>query len=201
MNRFKQILKKRRSVREFQGKGVSRKIAKDLIDLARWAPSAHNAQPWRFAILESKELRNNLAREMGRSFKKDLQKDRLSPGVIQAKIQKSIERITGAPLVILICLKKEDRQCFPDKRRNRLEELMAHQGLGAATQNILLGAQAMGLGACWISAPLFCPRTVQRVLRIETKLEPVALILIGYPKKNPKPPLRHGVKRVTLKFT
>jgi coenzyme F420-0:L-glutamate ligase / coenzyme F420-1:gamma-L-glutamate ligase len=201
MNRFNQILKTRRSVREFQTKRVTQKIANELIDMARWAPSAHNAQPWRFAILKNKELRNKLAREMGEAFKKDLEKDHVSPGVIQVKIQKSIERIVGAPLIILVCLNKEERNSFPDRRRNRLEEHMAHQGIGAAIQNILLGAQAMGLGACWFSAPLFCPRRVQRVLRIDTRLKPIALVLIGYPKESPKPPFRYGVKKVTLKLT
>jgi F420 biosynthesis protein FbiB-like protein len=200
MDRFNQILKKRRSVREFQAKGVSRKIAKDLIDLARFAPSAHNAQPWRFVILENKGLQNKLAREMGAAFKKDLQKDRFSPEVIQGKIKISIDRIGGAPLAILVCLNKEDRHYFSDRRRSRLEELMAHQGIGAAIQNILLGAQAMGLGACWISAPLFCARAVRRVLDIETGLVPIALILIGYPKKIPQMPFRLGAKKVILKI-
>ncbi len=200
MNRFNQILKKRRSVREFKAKRVGRKIAWKLIDLARWAPSAHNAQPWRFAILESKELRNRLAWKMGAAFRKDLQKDGFSASVIQAKIKKSIERIAGAPLAILVSLPKEERQRFADKRRNLLEEHMTHQGIGAAIQNILLGAQAMGLGACWYSAPLFCPGTVQRVLSLDSRLVPVALILIGYPKKSPRPPFRYGVKRITLEF-
>jgi nitroreductase len=112
MNRFNQILKTRRSVREFQTKRVTRKIANELIDIARWAPSAHNAQPWRFAILEKKELRNKLAREMGEAFKRDLEKDHFPPGVIQGKMQKSFERIACAPLIILVCLNKEDRQRF-----------------------------------------------------------------------------------------
>jgi F420 biosynthesis protein FbiB-like protein len=201
MDRFDQILKKRRSVREFQARKVSQKIANKLIDLARWAPSAHNAQPWRFAILESKELRNRLAREMGQAFKKDLKKDHYAPEVIHARIQKSIERIVGAPLLILVCLSKEERRIFPDRRRNRLEEHMAHQSIGAAIQNILLGAQAMGLGACWISAPLFCARTVKRVLSIDTRLEPIALVLLGYPKESPKTPSRYRVKKVTLRLT
>jgi F420 biosynthesis protein FbiB-like protein len=200
MNRFNQILKTRRSVREFQARKVTRKITNELIDLARWAPSAHNTQPWRFAILESKELRNRLAREMGKAFKKDLERDHFAPEVIQARIQKSIERIVGAPLLILVCLRRGERNIFPDRRRNRLEEHMAHQSIGAAIQNILLGAHALGLGACWISAPLFCPRTIKRVLNIDTRWEPIALVLLGYPKECPKAPSRYRIKKVTLRL-
>jgi nitroreductase len=80
-----------------------------------------------------------------------------------------------------------------------LEEHMAHLSIGAAIQNFLLAAHATGLGTCWISAPLFCARTVKRVLNIDTRWEPIALVLLGYPKESPKAPSRFRVKKVTLR--
>jgi len=200
MDRFYQILKARRSVRKFQARRVSQKIVHKLIGLACWAPSAHNSQPWRFVVLESKEIKNKLAREMGKAFKKDLEKDHFAPEIIQARIQKSIERIVGAPLLILVCSSKEGRHIFPDKRRNDLEEHMAHQSVGAAIQNILLAAHATGLGACWISAPLFCARTVKKNLNLGIDWDPTALVVIGYPKEKPKAPSRYSAKKVTLRL-
>jgi F420 biosynthesis protein FbiB-like protein len=178
---------------------VSQKIVRKLIGLACRAPSAHNSQPWRFVILESKEIKNKLAREMGKAFKKDLQKDHFAPEIIHARIQESIERIAGAPLLILVCSSKEGRPIFPDKRRNGLEEHMAHQSLGAAIQNFLLAVHAAGLGACWISAPLFCARTVKKNLNLDINWDPAALVVLGYPKGKPKAPSRHSVKKVTLR--
>jgi F420 biosynthesis protein FbiB-like protein len=137
---------------------------------------------------------------MGKAFKKDLEKDHFAPEIIHAKIQKSIERIAGAPLLILVCSSKEGRHIFPDKRRNGLEEHMAHLSIGAAIQNFLLAAHATGLGTCWISAPLFCARTVKRVLNIDTRWEPIASVLLGYPKESPKAPSRFRVKKVTLRL-
>ena len=200
METFHQIIKTRRSVRRFQTRRVSRQIIHKLIASACWAPSAHNAQPWRFVIFERKDLKSKLASEMGKAFGKDLERDHFLPEVIHSRIQKSIVRIVEAPLLILVCLSKEGGRVFPDRRRNRLEEHMAHQSTGAAIQNILLAARNMGLGGCWISAPLFCPQTVRRVLRIRKDWNPAALVLVGYPKEKPKTPSRHPVKKVTLRL-
>jgi len=200
METFHQIIKTRRSVRRFQTRRVSRQIIHKLIASACWAPSAHNAQPWRFVIFERKELQSKLASEMGNAFRKDLERDHFPPEVIRSRVQKSVERIVEAPLLILVCLSKEGGHGFPDRRRNRLEEHMAHQSIGAAIQNILLAAHTMGLGACWISAPLFCPQTVMRVLKIRKDWNPAALVLVGYPKEKPKTPSRHPFKKVTLRL-
>lgn len=200
METFHQIIKTRRSVRRFQTRRVSRQIIHKLIASACWAPSAHNAQPWRFVIFERKELKSKLASEMGKAFRKDLERDHFPPEVIHSRIRKSIERIVEAPFLILVCLSKEGGRVFPDRRRNRLEEHMAHQSTGAAIQNILLAARNTGLGGCWISAPLFCPQTVRRVLRIRKDWNPAALVLVGYPKGKLKTPSRYGVEKLTLKL-
>ena len=200
MEPFHQIIKTRRSIRKFQARRVNRQIIHKLIASACWAPSAHNAQPWRFVIFGRKEFKCKLASEMGKAFRKDLERDRFPPEVIHSKIQKSIARIVEAPLLILVCLSKEGGHVFPDQRRARLEEHMAHQSIGAAIQNMLLAAHTMGLGACWISAPLFCPQTVRKALKLRKDWSPAALVVVGYPKEKPKASSRYGVKKVTLKL-
>lgn len=200
MEPFHQIIKTRRSVRKFQGRRVNRQIINKLIASACWAPSAHNAQPWRFVIFERKELKSKLASEMAEAFRRDLEKDRYPPKVIHLRIQRSIERIVEAPLLILVCLNKEGGHVFPDPRRARLEEYMTHQSMGAAIQNMLLAAHTMGLGACWISAPLFCPQTVRKALKLRKDWSPAALVLVGYPKEKPKAPSRYTVKKVTWRL-
>jgi len=200
MDPVHQIIKTRRSVRKFQGRRVNRQIIHKLIASACWAPSAHNAQPWRFVIFERKELKSKLASKMAEAFRRDLEKDRYPPQVIHSRIQKSIERIVEAPLLILACLSKEGGRVFPDRRRARFEEHMAHQSIGAAIQNMLLAAHTMGLGACWISAPLFCPQTVRKALKLRKDWSPAALVMVGYPKEKPKAPSRYGVKKVTLRL-
>jgi nitroreductase len=77
-----------------------------------------------------------------------------------------------------------------DLERQNVERDLAMQSLGAALQNLLLEADAKGLGACWFCAPSFCKETVRRALKIPHEVEPEALILMGYPAEKPDVPLR-----------
>jgi len=61
---------------------------------------------------------------------------------------------------------------------------------------MLLAAHALGLGACWFCAPLFCPDVVKKVLRLPSDLEPQALITLGFPAEEPKPPPRKPLSEV-----
>lgn len=57
---FLELVKTRRSVRNFKEQQVSQRIIRGALEAARWAPSGLNNQPWRFMILHSK-LKNTLA--------------------------------------------------------------------------------------------------------------------------------------------
>ena len=70
---------------------------------------------------------------------------------------------------------------YPDARRNDAEYIMAVQSTAMASQIILLKAQASGLGACWVCAPLFCPDTVRAALDLPAAWQPQGLILLGWP--------------------
>ena len=50
-----------------------------------------------------------------------------------------------------------------------------------AGQNLLLAAHALGLGACWMCAPLFCPDVVVDALRLPADWQPQGLVTLGWP--------------------
>jgi coenzyme F420-0:L-glutamate ligase/coenzyme F420-1:gamma-L-glutamate ligase len=76
---------------------------------------------------------------------------------------------------------------------------MAIQSLGAAIQNLLLAAYALGLDTGWMCAPLFSPDSVRAALDLAPSLIPHALIPVGYaardPKRRPRRPLDEVVVR------
>jgi len=90
----------------------------------------------------------------------------------------------------------EDMDSYPDERRQRAERTMAIQSVAASVQNFLLAASALGLGACWYCAPLFCPDVVREILGIPEGVEPQALIAVGYPNEEPEPPPRKPLEEV-----
>ena len=180
------FLKNRRSIREYTSREVSERILETILEAATWAPSAHNAQPWRFIVIKNSALKLKLAKTMANRWKKDL--DNL--------VKASVERFTKAPIVIVPCLTMTEMHHYPDKRRQKIEFLMGVQSVAAATENMLLAAHAMGLGACWFCAPLFCPESLRKVLNIPSSVEPQALITLGYTAYRQKPPSRKPLKEI-----
>jgi len=191
-----EIIKSRRSVREYLPRQVSNKVLFRILEAARWAPSAHNAQPWRFVTIRDAALKRKLAEAMANRWDKDMRKDNVPPEEREKLVKTSIERFTRAPIIIVACLTMEDMDKYPDKRRQKIEYVMAVQSFAAAIENMLLAAHAEGLSSCWFSAPLFCPDTVRKILNISNHVDPQALITIGYPIEKPNPPPRKPLEKI-----
>ena len=190
------FLKNRRSIREYTSREVSERILETILEAATWAPSAHNAQPWRFIVVKDSALKLKLAKTMANRWKKDLAKNGVSEKDLENLVKASVERFTKAPIVIVPCFTMAEMHHYPDKRRQKIEFLMGVQSVAAAIENMLLAAHVMGLGACWFCAPLFCPETVRKVLKIPFNIEPQALITLGFPAYRPKPPPRKPLKEI-----
>lgn len=159
-----------------------------------WAPSAHNAQPWRFFILQAIEEKTRLAKAMGAVFRKDLEADGEEAIIIEDLVQASIERFSSAPVLIVACLTMTSMDTYSDEKRRHAEFTMAVQSVAASIQTILLAAHAEGLAGCWFCAPLFCPETVRQALELSDELWPQALILIGEAAETPDPPSRQSLE-------
>ena len=182
------LFKNRRSVREYSLREVSNKVLFEILEAARWAPSAHNAQPWRFIVVRDPDVKLELAEAMASRWDRDMSKNGVPPENRESLLKTSAERFTNAPILIIACLTMEDMDKYSDKRRQKIEYVMAVQSVAAAIENILLAAHAEGLGSCWFCAPLFCQDVVRKVLRIPRHVEPQALVTLGYPAERPEPP-------------
>jgi coenzyme F420-0:L-glutamate ligase/coenzyme F420-1:gamma-L-glutamate ligase len=189
-------IRSRRSVRRFRKGKVAREAIERLVDAARWAPSAHNAQPWRFIVLEDDVRRKTLAQAMAERFEQDLRTDGMETTDAHARASRAEARLVEAPAAILVCLTLEEAQDYTDAVRARAEREMAVQSTALAVENLLLAAHAEGLGACWLCSPLFCPELVVHVLSLPTAWEPQALILLGTPENVPTAPNRRPVSDV-----
>jgi len=172
------LLKQRQSIRKYTNQPVPDSFVLEVLEAASWAPSAHNAQPWRFILISDKTVRQRLVQAMADAWIKDLAKDGINTN--EAAIDLSIRRFSTAPVFIVACLTLEDMREYSDERQ-MFERDLAVQSLGAALQNILLSACGNGLGACWFSAPMFCQGVVREVLGVPEKVNPVAIVLMGYP--------------------
>jgi F420 biosynthesis protein FbiB-like protein len=174
-------LKQRRSIRRYLPDAVPQAILETILTAGLYAPSAHNRQPWRFVALQNQANKEALARAMGARLQADLNADHVPQDIIEKEVSRSYERLTAAPVLIVLCLTLADMDVYPDERRNQREYLMAVQSTAMAGQNILLAAHELGLGACWMCAPLFCPDVVQQALSLPEDWQPQGIITLGYP--------------------
>lgn len=141
----------RRSIRKFTEESVSDEQIETLLKAAMAAPSATNAQPWRFVVTRDPERLATIRKEMP-----------------LAKI--------NAPLAILVCA---DLSIF----KRPIVERFWTQDCSAATQNILLAAVGLGLGAVWCGVhpvPLIEKR-IEKLLDLPVNVKVLNVIFIGHP--------------------
>lgn len=132
-------------------------------------------------------IKEKLADAMAEDFERDLTQDGLSPEKIQAQIKRSKDRITSAPVAVLLCIDMTDMDSYPDEKRQQAERTMAMQSVAAAGMQLLLAAHAEGLGGVWACWPLFAQHTIQRTLDLYKSWEPQGMFFIGYPQDIPEP--------------
>lgn len=112
---------KRRSIRSYRPEKVGREMLDGLVDAGRWAPTAGNAQPWRFIVVDTPERIAKLKS--------------VSPGMFN-----------HPSFIVVVCVNK----AVASLHMGPQGELLSLMDVCMAAQNILLAACAMGLGACVI---------------------------------------------------
>ena len=158
------IIKNRRSVRNFTNEEIPGSVVEALIDALRWVPSAGNLQSRKFYFVFNEDVRKKLAQT---GLKQDF-----------------VSFIAHAPLVIVACA---DHQ-IASRYGERGIHLYCIQDTAASVQNLLLAAHELGLGACLVGA--FKEEKVREILNLPDNLIPVAIVPVGYPACIPKAPDR-----------
>ena len=182
--------KNRRSIRKYKRKKVPRKILKKILDSARWAPSLHNMQPWRF-IIPGGAMREKVIRALKK-------RRRNEPLIIRLTLKNGVEIIENAPLIILVYntgalsnrVKKGGRIYFNNANISEI------QSVACAIQNMLLTVYSLGLGAAWIGISSFREKEINKTLGIKDRL--MAILTIGYPSKKSKAPRRKAISEIAF---
>ena len=175
------FVEQRRSISSFTTEPVDRATLDSLIEAACLAPAPHHSRPWRFVVIDTDDAKLALARGMGAQWKADLEGDGMAGERIAELVAASHAKITGAPALVLACLTWDGLDRYPDEARQRAEWGMALLSLGAAVENLMLSAAAVGLASCWVAAPIFCPEAARDALQLPAEWLPHALVLVGHP--------------------
>jgi nitroreductase len=165
----------RQSITDVKSHPVPKSIIELLLSAAVQAPNHHRVRPWRFVVLTGdarKQFGEFLAQE----------KKKRDPDVPEAVLNVERERPLRAPLVIVVGVDKP-----VDSKIVEIENICA---AAAATQNILLAAEAFGLGAKWRTGRDAYDPDVKRFLGFEPDQHLIAFLYIGYLEGERIPPHR-----------
>lgn len=198
MNPEHAFLRGRHSVRKFKPQSIDREVLERILETTTWSPSAHNAQPWRFVLLESAESREQLGTALGKRLEQALLSEGMAAQDARERFERSRKRIATAPLGILLCVDAEAVPFEEDLERQAREYQMAVQSAALAGGTLLLAAHAEGLEGVWLCAPLFQPELVRQVLDLPESWHPQGLLLMGTPDEGPQPRERIKWQDVTL---
>lgn len=182
---LREAILKRRSIRKYKPIPVPREVIEELFEYALWAPSGMNRQNWYFVVVTG-EMRDRIVEICERAYREYIGKKiekvfSHKPDVVE-ETKSFFATLGGAPVVILAYAEPG-----PESERTDI------QSVSAAIQNLLLLAYEKGLGTCWMTGPVSHEEEFNRLLGIEGK-RLVALITLGYPDENPKPPKRRPGK-------
>jgi len=192
------FLRSRRSIRRFRPDPVPAAVIRRILETAIYAPSAHNDQPWRFAVVTDLSVKARLAEAMAADFRRDLEKEGLPEADIAARLERSRRRIQEAPVVVILCMDATGMNNYSDPKRQQAEMTMAVQSTALAGLQLLLAVHAEGLGGVWTCGPLFTSETVRAALDLPATWQPQAMLFIGYPAESPSIPERKPLEQVAL---
>lgn len=180
MNDFQTFLRTRRSIRHFKPDPVPAPVIERILETATYAPSAHNLQPWRFAIVQTDTAKAKLGQALTDKMRVDMTAEGAPPADIDQRVKISLRRIDEAPAIILLC-----RDMTVIRKEEPEEHMMAVQSVALAGLQLMLSAHAERLGGNWICWPLYAQETAQAALNLPDTWEPQGMFFLGYADEEP----------------
>jgi nitroreductase len=168
MKDLMEIIKARKSIRAYQDKPLPKKVTKDILEAAKYAPTARNMQELEYKVITSKSLIKKLTEGLAAVLQKEGFPLKGPPGA-------KPNFFYSAPLVIIIAAPKDN--------------LWAPADAGLAVQNIMLYATSIDLGSCFIGMAKLIERdkNLLKMIHIEDNMTIVAAVICGYPAETPAP--------------
>jgi nitroreductase len=175
-------IRTRRSIPKVGPERPPQELIERLIEAATWAPNHHLTEPWRFFVVAG-EARRELGEVMARALNGEPKADaeRTAFALAAAKPLR-------APVVIAVAVEPAS-----GSQVYEVEEISAG---AAATQNLLLAAHALGLGAMWRTGEAAYHPAVKAFFGLEPAAHLLGFVYVGYPAA--APPLRERKPAASL---
>ena len=171
-------IKTRRSTRDYLDTPLSEDTINKVIDAGRYAPTGLNLQPWRFIVVQNKEMLNKLSEYARPILAKNLEgrKDAGAINFLKRLQDKNFNLFYNAPLLILVIGSKNNA--------------LTDYDCSMCAENMMLAAHSLGIGSCWIGGASVIQQSeeIMAELKITPNYKIIAPLIFGYPKTIPATP-------------
>ena len=171
---FLELCEKRYSCRKYLEKGVEREKIERCLEASRLAPSAVNAQPWSFIVVDDPRLKENVAKE---TFDKVASFNKFS---------------LAAPVLVAIVNENPLMTSFLGRFTQGRDFSLVDTGIVAS--HFCLKATEEGLGTCILG--WFNEKNVKSILKIPGNKSVSLIIAVGYPADSPKKKIRKSIEQI-----
>jgi nitroreductase len=205
---FRAAVEGRASVRRFRDEPVPREDVREMVRLATRAASAGNAQMWRFVAVDDPRVRAAMRAAVDGVIDEMTAWPEVAAQAAEVEKMRPYATFFGdAPVVVAVfALPYESRadrllaaRGLSCEERDRLRQRPDLQSVGGAVQLLITAAQAIGYGACWMSAPVLAAERLEELLGVKPPARLVALVPLGRPRRPARPGKRLPLDEV-LRF-
>ena len=159
---FAELIQKRRSVRRYSGRAISKEDIRKCLEAARLAPSACNSQPWTFMVIDDPALKDRVA------------------GKIFSGIYSMNKFAKEAPVLVAVISEKGK---FLSRVGGQVRDTQYYLvDIGIACEHFILQAQELGIGSCWIG--WFDEKALKETMKISKDKKIDIVIALGYPAED-----------------
>ncbi|MDY0040900.1 MAG: nitroreductase family protein [Desulforhabdus sp.] len=171
MGNLMEVIKGRRSIRNYEDKMVPDDVLNQVLEAVQWAPSWANTQCWEIIIVKDAATKQKLQETM-------------------AKGNPATKAIVNAPIILAVCGKLKSSGYYKEQVTTKFGDWFMFD-LGLATQSLCLAAHDLGLGTVIVG--LYDHDQAGKILGVPEGYELVALIPLGYPAKVSSAPKRRNL--------
>ena len=199
---------KRKSIRDYKDAVIPKEDILKMLDAATHAPSPKHQQNWHFVVVQDKEIINKMAEAVSKSHEyiasltKNEDEKKKFMRVLPYYI--NFQRASCTILVYANEYKMVEEKILRENNVGEdIIEVMkstqsAAQGIGAALENFMLAATAMGYGACYMTGPAHAKKEIEEIINFEKpEYSLMSIISLGVPAdETPDSPKRKPLEEV-----
>jgi nitroreductase len=185
----------RRSIRSFKPDPIPDEYVEKILEVARWAMSGANGQPWEFIVVKDPATRAKIFE----SYRKhrslvDVMESTRIPEIrhpITGALKEGQPMFKNAPVIIAVC--GDPRTLQATVLHGQIvgtERKTFHMNMANVTFLIHLAAAALGLGSQWVSASPGFEADLKELLGVPEPITIPQIVPVGYPDFKPSPPYR-----------